>query len=196
MNILRGSEQLNGGYSNMKNATFMLEQDHRIIEKALGAMTVALDKLKTGRTVDKDALESISGFMSSFADKCHHGKEEGYLFPILEKQGVPAQGCPLGILIAEHKKGRTLVAELSVSAQAFAGGDSSAKAGLIKSLQGILELYPGHIWKEDFLLFPMADKILNPEQQKELETGFEKVENQFGAEAHSCLEKLTASINP
>lgn len=178
----------------MIKPTESLEEEHRVISKVLGAIVVLIEKLKAGQSVEKEMLQNILEFMSVFADKCHHGKEEFRLFPLLEKQGVPIQGCPLGILVLEHKKARALVAKLSETVKAFAGGDSPRKDELIQSLQGILDLYPNHIWKEDYLLFPMADKILNSKQQEKLAEEFEDVERQLGAGIHSRFEKLVEEI--
>jgi hemerythrin-like domain-containing protein len=33
-------------------------------------------------------------FLSVFADTCHHGKEEDFLFPGLEAAGIPNEGGP------------------------------------------------------------------------------------------------------
>jgi hemerythrin-like domain-containing protein len=178
-----------------KKPTDILEEEHRVIEKVLGAIAILIEKLKAGQSVEKEVLQNIPEFMSVFADKCHHGKEEFRLFPLLEKQGVPIQGCPLAILIAEHKKARALVAKLSETAKAFIGADSFLKDELIQSLQGIFDLYPNHIWKEDYLLFPMADKILNSKQQEELTEEFEVVERQLGVDIHSHFEKLAEEID-
>ncbi len=178
-----------------KKPTEILEEEHRVIEKVLGAIAILIEKLKAGQFVNKEVLQNIPEFMSVFADKCHHGKEEFRLFPLLEKQGVPMQGCPLAILIAEHNKARILVAKLSETAKAFISDGSSRKDELIQSLQGILDLYPNHIWKEDYLLFPMTDKILNSKQQEDLGEEFEDVERKLGEDTHSRFKKLVGEID-
>jgi hemerythrin-like domain-containing protein len=34
-------------------------------------------------------------FLKEFADRCHHGKEEDFLFPALEKAGIKKEGGPI-----------------------------------------------------------------------------------------------------
>ena len=63
------------------NPTQMLEDEHRIIAKVVGAATVLADRLEAGQPVDLDTLQGVVEFMRTFADKCHHGKEEELLFP-------------------------------------------------------------------------------------------------------------------
>jgi hemerythrin-like domain-containing protein len=136
-------------------------------------------------------LQNVVDFMRLYADKCHHGKEEDRLFPLLAKRGVPAHGCPLEALTHEHGTGRVLVKGLAEAVDAFRKADPAAKENLIKNLRGIAELYPGHIWKEDYLLFPMSHKVLNAEDQHHLALEFEQVEETFGRAMHEQLERLS-----
>ena len=72
-------------------------------------MAVLAEALENGQAVEAQILQQIVEFMQNFADKCHHGKEETHLFPMLEGKGVAMRGCPLGVLLHEHEKGRALV---------------------------------------------------------------------------------------
>jgi hemerythrin-like domain-containing protein len=71
-----------------------LEHEHRIIQQVVGAMAVLTEKLESGAEVEAAVLTDLSEFMHTFVDKCHHGKEENYLFKLLEQKGVPVSGCP------------------------------------------------------------------------------------------------------
>src|SRR5664280_2602683 len=97
----------------MNSPTEMLEAEHRVIAKVIGAVPVLADRLDAGQAVDVDLLRALVEFMRTYADQCHHGKEEELLFPALGKRGVPLQGCPVGALTAEHARGRTLVNDLA-----------------------------------------------------------------------------------
>ena len=103
-----------------------------------------------------------------FADKRQHGKEEVHLFPLLVQKGVPVAGCPIGALTHEHQQGRALVSGLAEAAQAYARGGDVAIASLVETLHSITELYPNHIWKEDYLLFPMTNKVLGADDHRDL----------------------------
>ncbi|MFZ2628825.1 MAG: hemerythrin domain-containing protein, partial [Rugosibacter sp.] len=87
--------------------------------------TAVLDAcLEKGEPIDVEMVRKIVHFMREFADKCHHGKEEQLLFPAMEKKGVPETGCPLGGLMGEHKKGRSLVTALEEAADIYAAGSA------------------------------------------------------------------------
>ena len=178
----------------MNNPTEMLEAEHRVIAKVIGAAPVLADRLESGQTVDMETLRNIVEFMRTFADKCHHGKEEELLFPTLANKGVPLQGCPVGVLISEHTRGRALVKELADAAEAYQRGDSGGREAVVKGLRGIMALYPNHIWKEDYLLFPLTNKVLNPEEQQHLYMEFEKVEERIGRDTHHRLEEFAEHL--
>jgi len=179
-----------GGNMPEKKPTDILEAEHRVIEKVIQAMAVLLKNLEMDRAVAIDDLQNIAEFMGVFGDTCHHGKEEKELFPLLIAKGVSAQGCPIAILTHEHEMGRQLVKGLRDAAAAYEKKDASAKARLVKQLTGLTNLYPDHIWKEDFLLFPMANKILDDSEQRELQAKFDMVEKEIGPDTHAKYEHL------
>jgi hemerythrin-like domain-containing protein len=150
------------------NSTQMLENEHLIIAKVVGAASVLVDRLEAGQEVGNETLQGVVEFMRTYADKCHHGKEEELLFPLLGKKGVLMQGCPVGALTMEHGKGRMHVKGSVAATEAYQKGDPGGRQAVIQALRGIAELYPNHIWKEDYLLFPLTNKVLNPEEQRSL----------------------------
>ena len=178
-----------------KMPTEMLEEEHRFIQKVVSAIPALVEALETGQKVEAQTLQDIVEFMRTFADKCHHGKEEAHLFPALEKRGVPMKGCPVGALTHEHQQGRVLVTGLAEAAEAYAQGDTAAIEALVSNLRGIAELYPNHIWKEDYLLFPMTNKVLSPDDQKDLREKFEAVEDAIGRDVHQRFEQLAERLS-
>ncbi len=180
----------------VKKPTDILEEEHHVIQKVVAVMVALLARLEEGKDVKGETINHVVEFMRTFGDKCHHGKEENYLFPLLGKKGVPMTGCPIAILVHEHEKGRSLVKQLSESGAAYAKSGETAKSVLIKSLQGLVELYPNHIWKEEYLLFPMTNKVLNDKDQKELSDQFEAVEKEIGRDVHKRFEKIAEELAP
>lgn len=158
-----------------------LEREHRYIEKVVKACLAVSEGLDSGQTVDADLLRRIVDFMRTYADRCHHGKEELLLFPALVRNGVPMTGCPIGALTAEHVQGRRLVGGLADSLALLENAEAEAGKGILESLRGINRLYPNHIWKEDYLVFPMTLKVLKGNDLADLQIKFEKVEQSIGA---------------
>ena len=171
-----------------------LEAEHRFIHKMVAGMSVLAEQLEGGEAVDVSLLESIVVFLRTFADRCHHGKEENFLFPALIRRGVPSHGCPIGGLTMEHQKGRVMVGELADAIRGYAAGEPPARENLIKRLRALVAFYPSHIWKEDYLLFPLAGKVLTPEDQQELRDKFVTVERELGLDVLEGFDKVVAKL--
>jgi hypothetical protein len=69
-------------------------------------------------------------------------------------------------------------------------GDPGGKQAEIQVLRGIAELFPDHIWKEDYLLFPLTNKVLSSQEQQASYQQFEEVEKTVGRDVHRRLEQL------
>ena len=65
---------------------------------------------------------------------------------------------------------------------------------LVDSLHSLAELYCDHIWKENYLLLPMADKILSDCDQQALVEAFCMIKANVGKEAYRSLAQLSAAI--
>ena len=160
-----------------------LGSEHRVIEQVVDGMGALSDRIAGGGDVHIPTLQRLVEFLRVFADECHHGKEELLLFPALERQGVPGTGCPLGGLLAEHKKGRVLVDELEQACAAFeAQATTATRRQLIERLRMLRDLYSAHMWKEDNLLFPLAARVLIETDADTLQTQFRSVDARMGPE--------------
>jgi len=179
---------------NNTKPTEELEHEHRIIERVVVAMAVLAEMLHSGREVEAGVLNDLVEFLRVFADDCHHGKEEHHLFPLLEKKGVPVSGCLLAVLLNGHDRGRRLMADLKQTSEAYIRSGNTGKKALIGTLHRLIELYPAHIWKEDYLLFPMTGKILSDTDQEALAREFEQHESEIGSDVHHGFEQLSESL--
>jgi hemerythrin-like domain-containing protein len=150
----------------MQRATASLEHEHRTIEKIVRVTGVLVDELAENRDIDDDILRDLCQFLRVYGHQCHHGKEESYLFPMLERHGVPEEGCPLGALRHEHERSRVLTQELVQASAEYAANRHDGSATLSEVLRNIAQFYPAHIWKEEYLLFPMARKVLSEEDDQ------------------------------
>lgn len=176
-----------------KSAVRVLIHEHRLIRKVVDKCSFLVKELRKGAPVDVSLLTQIVEFMQQYADKNHHGKEEDLLFPAFEKAGVPSTGCPLAALRYEHQEGRRLVSTLKKAL--LQKRPSQQNRDLITStLTEIVELYPSHIWKEEFLLFPLAGRLFSRETREDLAKRFEMVEKKFGYEVYKAYEKFVKAL--
>ena len=86
-----------------------LKDEHEGILLMLQILDKISGKMKKQEKMDLTHLEEIVDFFRTFADKCHHGKEEDLLFPEMEKAGISRERGPIGVMLAEHVQGRSYV---------------------------------------------------------------------------------------
>lgn len=160
------------------SATEELKQEHRVIERMLAVLNAAAARADRGQALPPDFFPKALDFIRNFADKNHHGKEEDNLFPAIEKHGIPRQGGPLGVMLAEHDQGRAYVRGLDDAGQRLAKGDGAALKDAAKNARGYADLLSQHINKEDNILYVMADRVLTAAEQQDLVKKFEQVERE------------------
>jgi len=172
---------------NMGKATQDLKNEHEAILHVLTIVDIMLSAdTKQDAEMFKFGTELVY-FLKTFADKCHHGKEENYLFNELIARGIPNEGGPIGVMLQEHRLGREYIASMD---QALSSKDlDDFKANAIR----YRDLLRNHIQKENDALFVMADKVLDDARQDDL---FEKfTEFEETVIGHGIHEQLHAMIN-
>jgi len=171
----------------------MLTHEHHLILKVVNALEVLGQGLASGEVMDVPLFRNIIIFMREFADRCHHAKEEDLLFPAMVELGVPESGCPIGGLKSEHVQGRNLVNLLDKGVNLYDTEPDRAREIATEAIKGIVKLYPNHIWKEDEMVFPMAEKLFNEGQLSHLKESFERVEEEQGSD-HDLYSKFALTL--
>jgi len=192
--LQREREELNRLQAKTTRPTEVLKHEHRLIERLLGVLEGVAARLERGEEISPEFLKQALEFIRTFADRCHHGKEEGSLFPLLEGHGVAREDGPLGVLLQEHERGREFVRALTEGVAGYEEGDVKAKEDIIANARGYIRLLREHIRKEDEVLFPMADHLLSQGEQQGLLAKFAEVEEEIGEGVHERFERLLPEL--
>jgi hemerythrin-like domain-containing protein len=160
----------------------VLREEHRVILRALGVLDRAADSLAAGRALPDGCWEAIIEWLRAFADRNHHAKEERHLFPALTRAGVPAEGGPVAVMLAEHVEGRGFI-------QTMAMGEGALR---VEAARAYVHLLRDHIDKENGVLFPLADAVLEPSALEKVARAFEDVEAEQGPGA--SIEQAEAEV--
>jgi hemerythrin-like domain-containing protein len=173
----------------MMNAIDVLQSEHRVIEQVLNCLEILAARCDSCAGFDKQSAREMLEFFGNFADKCHHGKEEGHLFPLLEARGFPRQGGPTGVMLQEHEVGRRLTAEMARSIE------ENSPQEFARQARAYVALMHEHILKEDRCLFPLAAQSLNAADAELLAQRFEHVEDaEMGQGMHEHFLKLANDL--
>ena len=174
----------------MSKAIADLLNEHEAILSAIQILERMMAAMEKSSSVEAKDVHDFIGFLKEFADKCHHGKEEGFLFPAMVAAGVPDKGGPIGVMLAEHAQGRQLIRGMEESIAT--GVDQKKLAQAAREYAILLRV---HIRKENTMLFPMAERVLTAPQLETLYEGFEEHEEKVigqgrHEELHAVLESL------
>jgi hemerythrin-like domain-containing protein len=172
--------------------TEVLRADHQLILRVIETLGGIVDAMGQGGEAPLERIRKITRFSVNFVDRCHHAKEERCLFPCLEERGVPRESGPIGVMLAEHEEGRRLVREITEVIDSCSESDHDLLAGLCDEYAGLLTQ---HIFKENNILFAMADEVMTPEDQRSVLEGYAGVDTgqMAGGEADS-LRRLGEEI--
>ena len=145
--------------------------EHRLIERMVELMKRELRRIKEKDEVDTAFIDDAIDFIRTYADLCHHGKEEGILFrDLAKKQLSPEYKKTMDELIQEHVLARKMVGRLVSAKESFARGESTALKDIEDRLQQLSDFYPAHIEKEDKHFFiPCMGYFTEQEQDNMLQ---------------------------
>ncbi len=178
----------------MVQAAVELQHDHRAIRNVMATMSALADALEDGEDASRDLLRDLTRFVDTFADHCHHDKEEKYLFPLLKKKDVPEIQAVLQKLMDDHRAGRSMAARFERSAVAYLSHQPGGRSELAQSMRQLAALYEIHIEHEEGVLLPLMEGSLSRREQEWLRDKFSEVEWYIGLDVHRSYEVLSEGI--
>lgn len=138
-------------------ATDELRREHQEVERLLDRLDSVL--VQPGG-VPTEFLRQVVAFCRTVVDRCHHGKEEGCLFPCLERRGIPREGGPIGVMLEEHEVLRGIVQRIAGRLESVKT-ERTAEGELLDLCREYGQLLRVHIAKENEVLVPMAAAVLD-----------------------------------
>jgi hemerythrin-like domain-containing protein len=142
--------------------TQVLSEEHQIILKALRVLLLECEKMESGKALDRLYFEKVVDFIKNYADTFHHAKEEDILFKAM-LENLHGMHCnPIPVMLNEHEAGRNFVLGLEQ------GLRNNATLQILENARGYCYLLQSHIYKEDNVLYPMAEQALNNEQKERI----------------------------
>ena len=147
--------------------------EHRLIERMVTLMRRDLERIRANILVDPEFafvdpvfIDVAVDFMRTYADRCHHGKEEDILFAELAKKELaPDLRKILEELTEEHVLAREYTKELVKAKEDYLREEPEAVNQILFCLDRLTAMYPRHILKEDQHFFISAMPYFTPEEK-------------------------------
>ena len=68
------------------------------------------------------------------------------------------------------------------------------RSALSEVFRNLVQFYPAHSWKEEYLLFPLARKVLSVQDDERLLKEFTSVESDIFAYTHESYDQLATEL--
>ena len=166
-----------------------LVKEHVLIERGLNLLEKSVVLIESNQPVPDDFTQWAPAFFRQFADKCHHAKEEDLFFPLLKERGIPEEGGPIGVMLHEHVMGRDCVGRMREAAEQ----DEFDGAMFSTAAKEFVPLLRQHIFKENNVLFKMAENVLNEADDDAMDNRFTEVEQE--RELAGLHERFEAEVS-
>jgi hemerythrin-like domain-containing protein len=153
-----------------------LKAEHELIERGLHLLEKAVARLEAGESIPEGFPQWAPRFFQQFADQCHHAKEEGVFFPVLKQRDIPEKGGPIGVMLHEHVLGRDWVGRMREASQA----QPFDARTFAEAARQYIPLLRQHIFKENNVLFHMAERVMSEADDADVTSRFSKVEQERG----------------
>jgi hemerythrin-like domain-containing protein len=160
----------------MKNITQILSDEHQTILKVIDAALKECTEIENGKALEIEFFQKTIDFIKNYADKFHHAKEEDILFKAMLENIENLHCNPIPVMLHEHDEGREFVKGMEQ------GISESNTEKLIENARGYCMLLQNHIYKEDNVLYPMAEEALTDEQKDLVNQKYHEVEIKLNAE--------------
>lgn len=150
--------------------------EHRLIERMIALMGSELKRIKDNVAVDPEFafvdpvfVDTAVDFIRTYADRCHHGKEEDILFAALApKKLSPEHRRVMEELIQQHAWAREATAALMQAKEGYLLEKAGALDNLLQHLTQLVEFYPRHIETEDRHFFIPCLAYFSDEEKAEM----------------------------
>ena len=175
-------------------ATETIKAEHRALSSVLQVLRHVLHDISAEHAQPDFALLSAAlYYIDDFACRCHHPKEDQYLFAAIRRH-APQAGATLASLQGEHQRDDVFVRDLHRLLVLYQGGAPDALRRLRASLDIYTAMLYEHMRKEEVLIETFGDAIPEDEWRTIAEGFGREDEPLFGPAPQKEFAKLRARI--
>ena len=155
----------------------IIRDEHSSLSAVLRSIGLLLSESRRhGLALDFRVLRAMLFYIDEFPEKVHHTKESELLFPKIRARS--AEGAEiLDRLDADHAKSALRVRELEHELLGVEmmneGPDGAARQVTFEqAMEAYIDAYLEHIRTEEWVVLPLAERVLTAEDWRELDTAF------------------------
>jgi len=139
----------------MNDSIKILMDEHKLILRVIENIENECEGIKRGNPLNVEFFKAAIDFIRNYADKLHHAKEEDILFKEFCKNEENLHCNPVEQMLHEHELGRGFIGAMED------GVNEKNSKKVVENALNYCELLKDHIYKEDNIMYPMSEEIIN-----------------------------------
>lgn len=169
-----------------------LRAEHDHLLDVIGLAERVANKLAYGGNVESSVLCNVTEFFLLYAHGVHREKEEDLLYPMLKaKNTQPSGGGCVSAMMAEHHESEEAFVTMERAAELSTRGSEEAPQAWARAAKIYCSYLRNHLRRENDIVFPLADRSLDDNDNNELFAEFAKVDEK--AQRSGIAERLEAA---
>lgn len=164
------------------SAVAVIRAEHRALGSAMHTLQQVTQDVFVGRIEPDQALiASLLYYIGIFPERCHHPKEDEFLFRLLRERTSAADAL-LDELQAQHVRGAQMLTYLEQLYVHWIGGAPDGLRHFADAVESYAIFLRDHMEKEENLVLPLAEKHLRGSDWREIDAAFRANEDPLGGE--------------
>jgi hemerythrin-like domain-containing protein len=166
----------------MAKALSTIRDEHRSIGAILHGMEYLVGEINARKTkIDPRVFAAMLYYLDTFSERYHHPKEDRYLFAPLKRHGREAEGV-VAQLEHEHAEGGRALRRLEQCLVRYEEGGDREFPAFARAVDEYVRGYWEHMRKEEEELFPLAERLLTPDDWHVIDGAFAENRDPLAAE--------------
>jgi len=184
INFVKDAGHKNKGNNMESETSRILSEEHKNILKVIAIIKKECEAIKNGKQADKEFFSDAVDFIRNYADRFHHAKEEDILFKEFCNNESEMHCNPVNQMLFEHETGRNFVKGIE------SGIKENSKDKIVENALGYAQLLEEHIYKEDNILYPMADEGLSEKIKVEMLKKFKNIDKEKSKDKEKYIKLI------
>lgn len=155
-----------------REAISLIQDEHRSLAAVIHAAEFLIrESVRTGRAPDFKLLHAMLYYVREFPERRHHPNEDRVLFARLKNRTHDADAV-IAELEQEHQRGEAMVNSLTIALSSWEAGAADGAGSFAGAMGRFAEFYWRHMEKEETLVLPIAERVLDEADWREIHAAF------------------------
>ena len=161
-------------------STAIISEEHRLARTMLHCLDALAAEARSLDRLDGEAATSLLSLLERFLDWNHQDKEELHLFPHLMARATGEEAVRVERLFQEHVQERRRLIGMWLHLEGACRGEPDSVSRFVANALVYSRLMLEHLREEEAFLLPLADALLNAEDDRRIQLGFQRIDRRLG----------------